>query len=231
MKEEVMEEGGGEGGYVRRYPMFDWASGEREGGREGREDERKATGRWRWDDENEVKEGGRKGGEEEMALSPILVIAGSPLFRVSEERERDRASSASMELIKIMARREGEVGKADGSTRTAAAGATVAAGKNWAMEGDIDRLVTLPSPPLLRLPFSAWQGEGGRGGESMRSEGSVDLWRIRRTLVASSEMQTSRTPSPVPTVGDNDSFTGTGEGGKEGGGGRRRERTHVISDN
>ena len=94
------------------------------------------------------------------------------------------------------------------------AGAAATAGKNAAMEGDSDRL---PSPPLLRLPFSAWQG-GGRGGARMRSEGNVDLWRIRRTVVASLEMQTPRTPSPVLRAGDNDSFTGTGERGKEGGG-------------
>lgn len=49
----------------------------------------------------------------------------------------------------------------------------------------------------------------------MRSEGSVDLWKIRRTLVASSEMQTPKTPSPVPRAEDNDSFKGAGEKEKE----------------
>lgn len=84
LKGEV-EEGVREGHSVRRYPMFDWASG----GREGR--------KRRWDDEMEGKKRGREGEEEESSLSPRLVIAGSPLVRVSEERERDRASAASLE--------------------------------------------------------------------------------------------------------------------------------------
>jgi hypothetical protein len=56
----------------------------------------------------------------------------------------------------------------------------------------------------------------------VRSEGSVDFGRMRRTHVASSEMQTPMTPSPTPfsrEEGSAGSLKGVGEGRKEGGGG------------
>jgi len=70
---------------------------------------------------------------------------------VSEERERDRASPGSLEIITIMARRE----EGDGSRRTAAAAAAAAAatgGMDVAMEGVGDRLVTLPSTATVASP-------------------------------------------------------------------------------